>query len=116
MAIEKIIRRDGEIIPFNRARIENAIELACDAINESDKTFIPELTDKIVADIEHVYGEIFVNRTPTVEDVQDIVEQNLVKTNRFELAKSYIIYRAKRKEEREEKIEQLVDEFEKSRT
>ncbi len=114
MALDKIIRRDGEITPFNRARIENAIELACDAIGEADKTFIPELTDKIVADVEHVYTEIFVNRTPTVEDVQDIVEQNLVKTNRFELAKSYILYREKKKQEREERMEQLVDEFEKN--
>ena len=101
MAIEKILRRDGELAPFNRSRIENAIALACDAIGETDKSFIPELTDLIIADIEHVYTEIFVNRTPSVEDVQDIVEQNLVKTNRFELAKSYIIYRENRKRERE---------------
>ncbi len=114
MAIEKILRRDGEIMPFNRTRIEHAITLACDAIGETDKAFIPELTDQIIADLEHVYGEIFVNRTPSVEDVQDIVEQNLVKTNRFELAKSYIIYRQERKKEREEKIEKLVDEFEKN--
>ncbi len=114
MAIEKILRRDGEIMPFNRVRIEHAITLACDAIGETDKAFIPELTDQIIADLEHVYGEIFVNRTPSVEDVQDIVEQNLVKTNRFELAKSYIIYRQARKKEREEKIEKLVDEFEKN--
>ncbi len=114
MAIEKILRRDGEIAPFNRSRIENAIALACDAIGETDKSFIPELTDLIVADIEHVYTEIFVNRTPSVEDVQDIVEQNLVKTNRFELAKSYIIYREQRRREREDRMEQLIDEFEKN--
>ncbi len=112
MAIEKILRRDGEVAPFSRTRIENAIALACDAIGETDKDFIPELTDLIVADIEHVYTEIFVNRTPSVEDVQDIVEQNLVKTNRFELAKSYIIYREKRRQEREDRMEQLIDEFE----
>ncbi len=112
MAIEKILRRDGELAPFNRSRIENAIALACDAIGETDKSFIPELTDLIIADIEHVYTEIFVNRTPSVEDVQDIVEQNLVKTNRFELAKSYIIYRENRKREREDRMEKLVDEFE----
>ncbi len=114
MAIEKILRRDGELAPFNRSRIENAIALACDAIGETDKSFIPELTNLIVADIEHVYTEIFVNRTPSVEDIQDIVEQNLVKTNRFELAKSYIIYRENRKREREDRMEKLVDEFEKN--
>ncbi|MEK7181695.1 MAG: ribonucleoside-diphosphate reductase subunit alpha [Patescibacteria group bacterium] len=114
MALDKIRRRDGEIVPFNRSRIEHALVLACEAIGETDKAFIPELTDVILADLDHVFSEIFVNRTPSVEDVQDIVERNLVKTNRFELAKSYILYREQRRKEREERMERLVDEFEKN--
>jgi ribonucleoside-diphosphate reductase alpha chain len=112
MAIDKVRRRDGELIPFDRSRIETAIRLACDATGETDQAFIPVLVDDIVRDIEHVYTEIFVHRVPSVEDIQDIVERNLVKANRFELAKSYIIYRAKRRDERGEKQLQLVKEFE----
>lgn len=112
MAIDKVRRRDGELIPFDRSRIETAIRLACDATGETDQTFIPALVDDIVRDVTHVYTEIFVNRVPSVEDIQDIVERNLVKANRFELAKSYIIYRAKRRDERDEKQSQLVKEFE----
>ncbi|QQR78521.1 MAG: ribonucleoside-diphosphate reductase subunit alpha [Candidatus Moraniibacteriota bacterium] len=112
MAVEKIRRRDGEIIPFDRGRIEHAIELACDAIAITDKAFIPAVTDAVIQDMERVYGEIFVNRIPTVEDVQDIVERELVKANHFELAKAYILYRQERKQEREERHERLVREFE----
>lgn len=110
--VEKIRRRDGEIIPFDRKRIERAIELACDAIGMTDKSFIPTVTDAVIADIERVYSEIFVNRLPTVEDIQDIVERELVKANYFDLAKAYILYREERKKEREEKHERLVREFE----
>ncbi|MBP9751791.1 MAG: ribonucleoside-diphosphate reductase subunit alpha [Candidatus Moranbacteria bacterium] len=112
MPLTKIRRRDGEVVDFDRSRIENAIRLACDAIGETDKSFIPTLTDAVVRDAEHVFTDIFVNRTPAVEDIQDIVERNLVKANKFELAKAYIIYRAERKEERAEKQEKLIEQFE----
>lgn len=112
MPLTKIKKRDGEIAEFDRSRIEKAIELACDAIGETDKSFIPELTDAIVRDLEHVFLDILINRTPTIEDVQDIVERNLVRANRFELAKAYILYRKRRNEEREEKKEQLIEQFE----
>lgn len=112
MTVEKIRRRDGEIIPFDRTRIERAIELACDAIGMTDKSFIPAVTDEVVKDLNNIYGEIFVNRVPTVEDIQDIVERELVKANYFDLAKSYIIYREERRKERAERHERLVREFE----
>lgn len=113
MPIEKIKKRDGEIIDFDRTRIEHAIILACDAIGETEKEFIPELTDAVIHDVEHVFNDIFINRIPSVEDIQDIVERHLVKLNHFEVAKAYILYRERRTEEREEKKEQLVREFEK---
>lgn len=112
MTVEKIRRRDGEIIPFDRKRIERAIELACDAIGQTDKSFIAAVTDEVVKDLNNIYGEIFVNRVPTVEDIQDIVERELVKANFFDLAKSYIIYREERRKERAERHERLVREFE----
>jgi ribonucleoside-diphosphate reductase alpha chain len=114
MPLQKIRRRNGELADFDRARIEQAIELACTAVGEPDKTFIPVVTDFIVKDLDHVYGEIFTNRLPSVEDVQDIVERNLMKFQKFEVAKEYIIYRAERKEERAEAHEKLVKKFEKN--
>lgn len=114
MALSTIRRRNGELTDFDRTRIEDAILAAATAVNESDKSFIPVVTDFIIKDLDHVYGEIFTNRIPSVEDVQDVVERNLMKFNKFEVAKQYIIYRATKQEERVEAHEKLVKKFEKN--
>ncbi|MBC7504039.1 ribonucleoside-diphosphate reductase subunit alpha [Candidatus Gracilibacteria bacterium] len=114
MALSTIRRRNGELTEFNRTRIEDAILAAAAAVGETDKSFVPVVTDFIVKDLDHVYGEIFTNRIPSVEDVQDIVERNLMKFNKFEVAKQYIIYRATRQDERVEAHEKLVKKFEKN--
>jgi ribonucleoside-diphosphate reductase alpha chain len=114
MALSTIRRRNGELTDFNRTRIEEAILAAANAVNEMDKSFVTVVTDFIVKDLDHVYGEIFTNRIPSVEDVQDIVERNLMKFNKFEVAKQYIIYRATRQDERVEAHEKLVKKFEKN--
>lgn len=114
MPLENIKSRFWEVIPFDRSRIERAIELACNAVGETERSFIPVITDFIVKDLEHVFGEIFVNRIPSVEDVQDIVERNLVKFNKFSIAKEYIIYRSQQQNKRDEKQEELVRQFEKN--
>mgnify|MGYP000706388963 CR=1 FL=1 len=72
-----------------------------------DEELVALTTNSTTHDIEHIYGEIFVNRIPGVEDIQDIVERNLMKLQKFEVAKHYILYRAKRQEAREEKKEKL---------
>lgn len=114
MALSTIRRRNGELAPFDRTRIEEAILAAATAVGEADKSFVPVVTDFIVKDLDHVYSEVFTNRIPSVEDVQDIVERNLMKFNKFEVAKQYIIYRATRQDERVEAHEKLVKKFEKN--
>lgn len=115
MAITQIRRRNGEVAEFDRARVENAILGACRDANETDLSFVPVVTDFVIKDLEHVFTEIFVNRMPGVEDVQDIVERNLMKFHKYEVAKQFILYRAARTEEREEKQEKLVEQFEKNK-
>lgn len=112
--ITQIRKRDGELIDFDRTRIERAIDLAADDAGESDRSFVPVITDFVLKDLQHVFGEVFVNRIPGVEDIQDIVEQNLMKFHKYEVAKQYIIYRSKRAEERTEKKEKLIKKFEKN--
>lgn len=113
MAISKVKRRDGEVVEFERSRIESAIVLACDAVGVIEKEFIPKMTDEIVHDLSHLYNGESDARIPSVEDVQDLVEKHLVKANQYEVAKAYILYRGKRSEEREERREKLVQQFEK---
>ena len=114
MSLTKIRKRNDEVVDFDRARIEEAIMAACTAVGDPDKSFVPAVTDFIIKDIEHVYGEIFINRIPSVEDIGDIVERNLMKFNKFDVAKQYIIYRATRQEERVEAHVKLVKKFEKN--
>lgn len=113
MSISQIKLRDGKVVPFDRSRIENAIVLACEAVGETEKEFIPGLTTELIDELIVSYdGEANI-RIPSVEEIQDLVEKHLVKANKFEVAKAYILYRERRNEEREERREKLVEQFEK---
>ncbi|MEI8103740.1 MAG: ribonucleoside-diphosphate reductase subunit alpha [Candidatus Moraniibacteriota bacterium] len=111
--ITKIKRRNAEIVPFDEMRIEQAVEQACDAVGELDKSFIHTMTEYVLHDLKHMCDPEAEECIPTVEEVQDTVERNLVKINRFEVAKAYILYREKKNQEREEKHERLIKQFEK---
>ncbi len=115
MPCKQVRKRNGDLVDFDRSRIETAILHAVNSVWESDKEFIPTVTNQIIKDIEHVYEDIFKDRFPSVEDIQDIVERNLVKANKFEVAKHYILYRAEQNEKREKAIKKLVREFNKNK-
>lgn len=102
MPITTIQKRNQDIVPFDRQRIERAIGKACDAIGQQNQSFIPDLTQQIVNDIERK----FVNNglIPRVEDIQDYVELHLMRSEQFEVAKEYITYRQKRIDERKRNI------------
>lgn len=113
MTIQNIRLRNGEIAPFDQSRIEVAIAAACDATGVTDKAFIPELVGDIVADLEAAHGDRpGEEHTADQEMIQDLVEKHLMKEERYEVAKAYILYREKQAEEREERHEELVREFE----
>lgn len=112
MTIQHIQKRDGEIIPFDRTKIEGAIVQACDATGEGDKAFIPALVDEIVAELERHCEHDAHTHVPAIETIQDVVERALMAAERFPIAKAYILYRSDRQKEREEKKEQLIEQFE----
>ena len=93
--ITQIKKRSGEVVDFDMKRVEIAIGKAFDACN-ADKSDVPA----IVGDIHHDLQIIQKNRGSgsviTVETVQDEVEKNLIKFNKYEVAKSYILYRERR--------------------
>ena len=86
----KVIKRDGSIVTYDRSKIVHAIEAANAEVPESER-LDRESIDRIIDGIEEQ------NRPRMlVEDIQDLVEQGLVEANKFQLAKTYIIYRYKR--------------------
>ena len=83
----KVIKRDGSIVDFDRSKIVIAIQKANQAVEEQQRATDEEI-EKIVVSVEQK------NRPRLlVEDIQDMVEQGLMKLGRLELAKTYIIYR-----------------------
>ncbi len=97
--VQKIIKRDGRIVDFDSSKIKNAINKAIAAVGEKNGKKAELLSDEVVSIIEkRFYGKI-----PTVEDVQDIVEEMLIREGYTKAAKAYILYREKRTEIREAK-------------
>ncbi len=111
MTLNQIKRRDGEVVAFDRSRIETAITLACDATGETEKEFIPKMTDAVIEDLILSCGSSETH-IPSVETIQDLVEKHLMKEGKYEIAKAYILYREKQNEKRDERKEKLVEQFE----
>jgi ribonucleoside-triphosphate reductase len=89
--IEKIQKRDGRIVAFDKNKIAEAIWKAAQSVGGTDKQKAYELTDKVVEYLEKQAkpGEIL-----HVEQVQDAVEKILVENGHYKTAKAYILYRA----------------------
>jgi ribonucleoside-diphosphate reductase alpha chain len=102
---DKIKKRNGEIVAFNRERIEKAIEKACIAEGFAGAVGrIPAITDAAIADLAGRFGLT----TLSVENVQDTVERKLAESGLWEVAKGYILYRKEREKARvNEKAETL---------
>lgn len=106
-AISAIVKRNGEIVPFGREKITLAIYKAAAAVGGHDRARSENLTDEVVAALEGGYA----GDTPSVEDIQDVVERVLIKNGHARTAKAYILYRHERarmrSERRAERIENI---------
>lgn len=99
MKVTKIRKRDGRIVKFEPEKIVIAIHKAFLATEQKDKKIAQRLAKEVVKILERR----FAGKIPDVEDVQDIVEQILIREGFGEVAKAYILYRARRFEIREMK-------------
>lgn len=94
---KSIKKRDGRTAKFDRKKIEKAIEKAGLETGEFDAAQAVELTDKVLGVLETRNQK----RLPSVEDIQDIVEDALIDSKLKKTAKAYIIYRDQHKKLRE---------------
>ncbi len=85
----EIEKRDGKIVAFEAKKITNATAKAGKATGELDEKAAKRLTIKVLNLAQQVIGE----KIPTVEEVQDIVEEVLLSSTYRKTAKAYIIYR-----------------------
>ncbi|MEE8167652.1 MAG: vitamin B12-dependent ribonucleotide reductase [Candidatus Hydrothermarchaeales archaeon] len=95
----EIRKRDGRIVDFDQKKIADAIHKATIAADDGDESLAWDLSDRVAAILDDNFdGEI-----PSVEDVQDVVEEVLIKSDYAKVAKAYILYRQKRSDERDKK-------------
>lgn len=95
--IEKIKKRDGRIVDFNKQQIADAIYKAAEAVGGHNYELSNQLADKVIEYIE----QNIKTPIPEVEQVQDAVEKVLIETGHARTAKAYILYRAERTKMRE---------------
>jgi len=85
---DNIIKRDGKVVPFQVEKIANAIAKAGRATDEFGEDVARRLAIKVVLLAEELIKEI-----PTVEQIQDVVEEVLLASPYKKTARAYIVYR-----------------------
>ncbi len=98
IGIEKVTKRDGTLAPFDSSKIYNAINKA----GSTTKEFGEEESWLLTAQVLKVLKHKFEAELPTIEQIQDVVEQVLISANYFATAKAYILYRDQRQRVRQD--------------
>ena len=123
MPLDRVVKRDGAVVPFGRTRIESAIYAAARAVgNGEGRPWAETLSWAVTGLIEEQFGAksdapLGSNgHHPHVEDIQDAVEEVLIKSGNPRVAKAYILYRQQRAVARDARRmvldgEKLVDDY-----
>ena len=119
---ERVRKRDGRCVPFERAKIAAAIHGAMEAVGELDEPFAEELASVVELSLLERIRKRAVRAgrarrpargtapdrhrapegdVPTIEEIQDLVERALMELGRPNVAKAYILYRDRRTRVRE---------------
>lgn len=101
---KKIRKRDGRVVEFDAEKITNAIAKAGKATGEFDRKIAEKLTLRVLNLAQQI-----IKGTPTVEQIQDIVEEVLLTSPYRKTAKAYILYREQHAKIREIAAKANVD-------
>jgi len=93
--IKSVIKRDGVTVPFEISKITNAINKAMLASDEGSIKDAEGVALKVETEISKI-AKKYKNFIPTVEGVQDTVEQELMLSDFVKTSKNYILYREER--------------------
>ena len=97
--ISYIIKRDGRRESFYLDKIANAVFRAAQSVGGTDAAMARDVAEKTCALYEQLHG----SQEPTVEEIQDLVEKELIECGHAQTAKAYILYRYERTRDREVK-------------
>ncbi len=112
MSIYKVQKRNWSITSFSRSKIEEAIILSIKASWWDNFNEVTNITNIVITLVESKVWK----KIPSVELIQDEVEETLIKLWHDTIAKAYILYRQKRREQRVDKnvvieVAQSMDEY-----
>lgn len=111
MSFSKIKKRNGQLADFDRSRIEIAIGKASDSVgNEASKEAIAEVVTEVITQAEAAFEEA----TPDVETLQDLIEQQLMRSGHYKTVRSYILYRDTHKAMRDAEAARSAEKLEQS--
>jgi hypothetical protein len=100
VALTRVKKRDGREVPFDVDKIRAAIQKSMAAVGDEDPHFAAEVAGVVSMTLEGRH-ESGAGTLPSIEDIQDLVEQALVELGRASVAKAYILYRDRRAKVRE---------------
>ncbi|MBN2051331.1 MAG: ribonucleoside triphosphate reductase [Spirochaetales bacterium] len=95
--VKHVIKRDGTMEDYDRWKIASAIGRAIKAVRkeEEDLDLVERLTEETEKRLRNFMAGRHPNSAPAIEEIQDIVETVLIESGDVNLAKAYILYRAK---------------------
>ena len=83
--LEYIRKRDGRLVSFEEEKIAEAIQRAVRAVGGTDMDRARSIARQVTGILEIIYKD---GRVPTVENVQDLVEKNLIENGHARVAKA----------------------------
>src|SRR5579872_5741146 len=102
----KVIRRNGTVTPFDANKIAVAMTKAFLAVEGDTAAGSSRIHEKVTALTKKISDtftrRLHSNSTIHIEEVQDQVELELMRTGEYKVAKAYLLYRAERQRVREE--------------
>lgn len=107
MVLTRVKKRDGREVPFDAEKIRAAIQKAMAAVGDEDPHFAAEVAGVVSLTLEARYDAGATSGSaqlpspsgahlPSIEEIQDLVEQALIELGRASVAKAYILYRDRR--------------------
>jgi len=102
---DKIQKRDGRIVDFDKIKIEKAVHKAVTATGQGNGPTARRVTNRVISLLNKRFRK---NEIPKVEEIQDVVEEVLILENLVETARAYILYREQRRRIRE--VQSTLDE------
>ncbi|RPI81183.1 MAG: response regulator SirA [Chloroflexi bacterium] len=100
--INTVVKRTGAVVPFTPERITNAIYRAAVAVGGRDRETAEQLANQVVGILEE---QTLDGTSPTIEEIQDVVEKVLIENGHAKVAKAYILYREERARRRRERAQ-----------